>query len=136
MTTPNISLDIDMMLPETSIFTPAKVKFEDPATGMPVKQGRKATDTLVWVPQGVLLVNMQLEMSGGAGLVSVGITQNGKRQSVIWLNNPKTGFYTGRVIIDDPKARLYVIQEKFTTSALNGSKVGVTVIPTGILPKK
>lgn len=131
MTTPNIDVDW-VMLPETSIFTPANVPYGSPATDMTVLEGRKATETLVWVPKGVLLVQLQLEMGGPGALVTVGVTQNGKRQSVIWLNNPKSGFYTGRVIVDDPKARMYVTQDRFTSAAFT-SKVGVTVFPTGVL---
>lgn len=129
MTTP----DIDWVsLPETSLFVPARVGYGDGPADMTVLAGRKATNELVWVPRGVLFVQVRVEMSGVGGLVAVGVTQGGRRQSVLWLNNPKTGDYTARVIIDDPKARLYVTQDKFTSSA-GDSKVGVTVIPLGTI---
>ena len=129
MTTPNIDW---VNLPETSLFVPKRVGYDSGATDMTVLAGRKATDTHVWVPRGVLFVQVRVEMSGGGGLVAVGITQNGKRASCVWLNNPQTGDYTARVIVDDPKARLYVTQNGFFTAAWD-SKVGVTVIPLGTI---
>lgn len=129
MTTPNIDW---VNLPETSLFVPQKIGYGDGAADMAVLAGRKATDTLVWVPRGVLLVQARVEMAGQGKLVSVGITQNGKRASCIWLNNPKTGDYTARVIVYDPKARLYVTQNGFTTNGWD-TKVGVTVIPLGTI---
>lgn len=130
MTTPNVEW---VNLPETSLFKPKWIGVNEDATDMTVLAGRKATDTLVWIPRGVLFVQVRVEMTGSGGLVAVGITQNGARSACIWLNNPKTGDYTARVIVDDPKARLYVTQNAFSTSALRGSKVGVTVIPLGTI---
>lgn len=134
MTSPNFDVEW-LKLPETSLWKPKQVSYDHGETGMLVQEGRRASEELVWLPMGVLLIQMQLEMSGDASRVVVGISQNGKRKSCFWLTQPKTGFYTKKVIIDDPKARLYVTQYRFTSSALNDSKVGITVVPMGVVPR-
>lgn len=134
MTSPSFDV-MWLSLPETSLWKPRSVSYDADEISMLVQEGRRASKELVRVPMGVLLIQLQLEISGEASRITVGVSQNGKRTPCLRLSQPQTGFYTARVIVDDPQACLYVTQYRFTTTAINGSKVGITVVPMGVVPR-
>lgn len=137
MTTPDTEF---LLLPETHIFKPRPIAGAGGGDMAVESSPRGTSSNIVGLPVGVLVLQVQIDINATAGnvqLVRIGIGQDmggGLTRTVIDEHiDLGVGRYSSmhRVVVSDPSAFLFVSQRGFGITAVNNSRVGVTIFPTG-----